>query len=68
MILFVSVHIPDVLLIFTTALDVTDRFKSSSHGMIHIVVAVLAITSNAIQVSEGIQPLHQIIDLIQVSK
>ena len=51
-----GVDVPDVLLVETTIADVADGFHGGEHGVVHVVVAVLAVASQAVEVLYAIEP------------
>ena len=52
-ILFLRIHAPDILFILSAAQDIVHSLEGGSHGMIHVVVAVLTVTAYAVQVLKG---------------
>lgn len=59
-----GVDAPDVLLGGLAGLDVADGLDGSAHGVVLVVVTVLAVTTHAIEVAEGIQVLDQLVDVL----
>lgn len=54
MILFFGIYAPDIIFIFYAVYDIFDRLKGGHHGVIDIVVAVLAVTSYAVEVVDAL--------------
>ena len=58
MIFFFRIDAPDVVLRLDAVYDILDGLKGSDHGMIDIVVAVLSVTSDAVQIVDGFQVIN----------
>ena len=63
-ILFLRIYAPDILLVFSAAQDVVHGLEGGGHGVIHVIVAVLTVTTYAVEVLEGVQILDQVIHMI----
>ena len=59
-ILFLRIYAPDILLVFSAAQDVVHGLEGGGHGVIHVIVAVLTVTTYAVEVLEGVQILDQV--------
>ena len=55
MILFLGVYVPDVLLVGDALHDVADTLEGGQHGVVHVVVAVLSVTPEAVEIGQGVE-------------
>lgn len=53
MVCLLGVHVPDIILGSNTIDDILHGLEGGHHGVINIVVAVLAVASHAVKVVEG---------------
>ena len=56
----VGIDGPYVLLGRLAVLDIADGLDCGGHGMIHVVVTMLAVAADAIQIAEGIEVFHEL--------
>ena len=48
-ILFLRIYAPDILLVFSAAQDIVHGLEGGGHGVIHVIVAVLTVTTYAVE-------------------
>ena len=60
-ILFLRIYAPDILLVFSAAQDVVHGLEGSGHGVIHIVVSVLAVSADAVEILKCIEVFNQLV-------
>ena len=55
LVVFVGVDVPDVLLVRKALLDVAHGLEGRHHGVVHVVVAVLAVAADAVEVRDAVE-------------
>lgn len=60
----VGVHGPDVFLGRLAGLDIVNGLDGGCHGVIHVVVAMLAVAAHAIQVAETVKIIDDLVDTV----
>lgn len=55
LVVFVSVDVPDVLFVGKVLLDVAHGLEGCHHGVVHVVVAVLAVAADAVEVRDAVE-------------
>ena len=54
MIFLLGIDTPDVIFVLNTIYDILHSLKRGDHGMVDIVIAVLAVTSDTVEVVDGL--------------
>ena len=63
MVFRLCIYLPDILSGRLSGKNVVHGLEGRSHGMIHIIVPVLSVSSNTVQILHLVQPSRQLIHL-----
>ena len=64
MIFLLGIHVPDVFFLKGGWVDHGfDGIHRGEHGVVHVVIAVLAVTTDAVEVGDGVKVLSDLIDV-----
>jgi len=58
------IDIPDIILGLDTVYDIFHGFEGSDHGVVNIVIPVLAVAADTVQVVYGLKVIHKGIDIL----
>ena len=68
MIALLRIDVPQRALVLRALKNGADSFKGGAHGVIHIVVAVLTVSADAVQIFDPAQPVPQLAQALIRSK
>ena len=64
MIIAFGVDLPDVVFCVNAVYDVADAFHGGEHGVIHVVVAVLSVASDAVEVGDCVEESAHFVETV----
>ena len=63
-IFLIRIDIPDIASVLHAVQDIMHGFKRGNHGMVDVVITVLAVTADTVKVIDGIQVIPEAVNIL----